>query len=206
MPAKNICVLASGGMDSCVLIGELLRSGQEVHPLYIRSGFRWEAVELYWLRRFLGAVKTRKLKELTVGRALMAGLLKKHWSLGGPGVPPAGSPWDSVYLPGRNLTLLSHAAVFAAQRSIGTVAMATLKGNPFLDAAPAFHRRMEKVFATGLGRKIKVLTPYSRLSKAGVIGRSQGLPLRLTFSCLKPRGKKHCGVCSKCEERLCLGL
>jgi 7-cyano-7-deazaguanine synthase len=40
------------------------------------------------------------------------------------------------------------------------------------------------------------------LSKKEVMERGRRLPLELTFSCLNPRGKMHCGACNKCAERM----
>ena len=52
-----LAVLISGGLDSAILLGEALRGGAAVHPLYVRNGLSWEAVELPHLRRFLEAVR-----------------------------------------------------------------------------------------------------------------------------------------------------
>ncbi|HEY5599987.1 MAG TPA: 7-cyano-7-deazaguanine synthase, partial [Candidatus Manganitrophaceae bacterium] len=32
--------------------------------------------------------------------------------------------------------------------------------------------------------------------------RGRGLPLELTFSCIAPKGRLHCGRCNKCAERI----
>ena len=198
----RVCVLVSGGIDSCVLTAEMLRRGHEVHPLYVREGLRWESAELYWLRRFLRRLAAPRLKPLTVLDAPVRALWgKSHWSLSGRGVPKVGSPWIKVYLPGRNLLLLAQAGVFCSSRGIGAIAVALLKGNPFRDATPAFRRSMERSLAEALGRPISILVPYNKLDKAAMSQRVPGLPLELTFSCLAPRGLRHCGVCAKCEER-----
>jgi 7-cyano-7-deazaguanine synthase len=196
----RVCVLASGGFDSAVLIGHLLSRGCEVYPLYVRAGHYWEKAELHWLRRYLRAVKRPKLKELTVSDAPVSGLWKSHWSLDGKRVPGAHSSWDSVYLPGRNLLLLSEAAVFCQARDIGWIAQGILKGNPFSDASPRFRAAMERAVAAGLELKIRMVAPFSKLNKAQVGALGRGLPLRFAFSCLKPNGLKHCGRCNKCEE------
>ena len=49
-----ICVLASGGLDSAVLVATLARR-RRVHPLYVRSGLNWEWAERALLARFLAA-------------------------------------------------------------------------------------------------------------------------------------------------------
>jgi len=116
-------------------------------------------------------------------------------------VPSASSSWSSVYLPGRNLLLLSQAGVFCSLHRVSSVAQGLLKGNPFADATPRFRRAMAGAVNAALGGRIKIMAPYSRLSKIQVLNIIPGFPFELTFSCLKPRGKAHCGACNKCEER-----
>lgn len=200
-PDKRVCVLVSGGVDSSVLAAEMLERGYEVHPLYVRSGFYWEKAELHWLKALLRAFRGPRLKALTVAEVPMAWVLGRHWSFSGRGVPQASSPDESVYLCGRNLVLLGQGGIFCATRGIPLLALAALKGNPFPDAKPRFLRLMGAALKAALGSGVRILTPYSRLSKAQVARRIKGFPARLTFSCLKPGGLRHCGVCNKCEER-----
>ena len=203
---RKVCVLASGGFDSCVLIADLLEQGYEVHPFYVSSGFYWEKAELHWLGRFLRALKQPRLKPLTVAATPMAWIMKGHWSLTGKGVPSSRAAWDSVYLPGRNLLLLSQAGVFAATRDIRLVVLGVLRGNPFPDSRPKFLRDMQSAINDALRSRLKVEAPYTRLGKAGVARLADRLgsrfPRELTFSCIRPRGTKPCGRCSKCGERV----
>jgi 7-cyano-7-deazaguanine synthase len=205
--ARKICVLASGGIDSSALIADCLRQGREVYPLYVRCGFYWERAELAWLRRYLEALRGPRLRPLTVTHAPMRELLPaRPWALTGRGVPAAGSAWDSVYLPARNMILLVQAGTFCAARGIPEVALAILKGNPFDDATPSFLKTMERALALSLSRAPKVRAPYLRLSKAQVVRRAGDAPLHLSFPCLQPRGLRECGRCSKCEEKAALGM
>ncbi len=197
----KICVLASGGLDSAVLLGEALRAGHAVHPLYLRCGLAWEKAELHWLRRFLRAVESPRLKPLTVLDVPVRGLYGGHWSVTGRRVPGYRSKDETVYLPGRNLLFLSHAAVFCARRGLAAVHVGTLRGNPFPDATPAFFRAMEETAARALGARVAVRAPFRGLGKDQVLARGRGLPLHLAFSCLSPRGLLPCGRCNKCAER-----
>ena len=200
--AARVCVLVSGGVDSSILVADLLAQGREVHPLYVRCGYRWERAELAWLKRLLRRLASPRLRPLAIVHQPMRRIIGgAHWSLGAKGVPAAGSAWESVHLPGRNLLLFSEAAVFCRLRGIGVVAQAVLKGNPFSDATPRFRRLMEGAIRCALGAPIRLEAPYSRLTKKQVLRRAPGFPLSLTFSCLRPKGSGHCGRCSKCEER-----
>lgn len=202
---KKVCVLTSGGFDSCVLLADFIERGYEVHPFYVRSGFYWEKAELFWLKRFLKALKNRKLKPLTVAETPMKWIMGGHWSLTGKGVPSSRAAWDSVYLPGRNLLLLSQAGVYAATHGIPLVVLGVLRGNPFADSKPRFLKDMESAINDALRSRLKVTAPYTKLGKAQVAALAAHLakrfPLELTFSCLRPRGVKPCGACSKCAER-----
>src|ERR1044072_3542881 len=97
-----ICVLVSGGLDSDVLAAELAER-HTVVPVYIRQGLAWEAVEMYWLRRFLKALKNPRVRPLQVFSLPMADVYAGHWSVKGKNVPGARTPDRAVYLPGRNL-------------------------------------------------------------------------------------------------------
>ncbi len=196
-------MLASGGLDSAVLVATLARR-HAVHPLYVRSGLAWERAERALLARYLTALRRTgariaPLAEVCVPADALYG--RGHWSISGKGVPRAGAAYASNYLPGRNLLLVTIAAVHCARARIGTIALALLAGNPFPDATPRFLRDVGRLAGMALGRRIVVRAPFRTLAKAEVIRRGRHLPLELTLSCARPRGLRHCGRCTKCEER-----
>jgi 7-cyano-7-deazaguanine synthase len=201
---ERVCVLASGGLDSAVLLGTLARR-REVHPLYVRCGLRWERAEEALLERFLGVLRPRPalriapLVRLSLPVAPLYG--SAHWSLSGQGVPGPRAGPASNYLPGRNLLLASLAAVYCARRRIPVIALALLAGNPFPDARPRFLAALGRIASRALGAPIAVRAPFRRLAKEAVIRRGRDLPLALTLSCAQPRGLRHCGRCTKCAER-----
>ena len=205
VPASSpsaVCVLVSGGLDSAVLAHAMARRFARVYPLYVRAGLRWESVEQRWLRRFLKAIAVNGvIQPLAVARLPVDDLYGRHWSLTGRGVPGARSADGAVYLPGRNLLLLSKAAVFCALHGIPVVAMGPLKGNPFPDATPAFFRGFGRLATRALASPLRVIAPFAGLTKTQVIRSGRGLPLELSFSCMSPLGRRHCGACNKCAER-----
>lgn len=188
----SVCILVSGGLDSCVLAAELARRYRQVYPVFVRQGLRWEATELRALRRFL---KAARLPTPVVLDLPMRDLYRGHWSVTGKAPPAAESADEAVFLPGRNLLLLSKTAVFCQLHGIGPLAVGSLAGNPFSDATPAFFRAFSRLAG------VRVIAPYRQLSKPQVIRRGRGLPLHLTFSCLAPHRGQHCGACNKCAER-----
>jgi 7-cyano-7-deazaguanine synthase len=199
--AAACAVLISGGLDSAILLGELLRTSPEVHPLYVRQGLLWEPPELVALKRFLEALALPSLRPLHVLELPVADLYGRHWSTTGQNVPGADTPDEAVYLPGRNVLLLTKAMLWCQLHQVPAVALAILESNPFPDATPAFFAALEAVVNQGIDGRVTIRRPYAHLSKTEVMQRGQGLPLHLTFSCIHPAGGRHCGVCNKCAER-----
>ena len=62
---------------------------------------------------------------------------------------------------------------------------------------------MARALSLGLAAPIAIEAPFATLHKADVValGRSLGVPLELTLSCMQPQNGVHCGRCSKCRER-----
>ncbi len=203
----------SGGLDSAILAWWLLRKKQTVHPLYFQSGHVWEAAEIHWLRQFLNAVSGPHLKPLQILSSPTDDLYASHWSMTGKKIPGAKSSDWQVYLPGKNLLLITKAAVYCALHKIPVLALAPLKTNPFPDAKPAFFKKLEDACSSGLGFRFKIQTPFLKWKKKQVMQLGLNAPLHLTFSCLAPhpplslrervrvREYRHCGTCNKCAER-----
>jgi 7-cyano-7-deazaguanine synthase len=198
----RIAILASGGLDSSVMLGQIARRGRHVYPVYIRAGLRWESHELRTLRRFVRAIGLKNLEPVTVLRLPMGDVAGDHWSMTGRNVPGYNAEIASNYILGRNLSLLSKAAIFCARNRIGEIAMAPLESNPFPDARPEFFRAFARAVEIGVGIKLKIRTPFAGLSKAEVVRRGADMPLELTVSCACPNGNLHCGACTKCAERV----
>jgi 7-cyano-7-deazaguanine synthase len=196
-----LAVLVSGGLDSAILLGEALRAGAVVDPLYVRCGLSWEAVELQHLRCYLDAVHTAKLRPLTILEMPVRDLYGEHWSTTGRCVPDAHSPDAAVFLPGRNVLLLAKALLWCHLHGVPTVGLAPLESNPFPDATPAFFATYQNAVNQAVGGSVKVWLPYLGLAKSAVMQRGRDLPLGLTFSCIHPIDGRHCGVCNKCAER-----
>jgi 7-cyano-7-deazaguanine synthase len=195
-----LAVLISGGLDSAILLGET-RLQRTVHPLYMRSGLAWEAVELRHLRHFLELVHVPALQPLHILELPVADLYGNHWSVSGRNVPDAASPDEAMFLPGRNVLLLAKAVLWCHLHEVSIVALGLLRGNPFPDATPDFFAALQQVLNQALGGEVRIDRPYAMLSKAEVMKRGQELPLEWTFSCIRPVDGKHCGQCNKCAER-----
>jgi 7-cyano-7-deazaguanine synthase len=198
--------MLSGGLDSAVLAAEEARTSV-VHPVYVAAGLAWEEGEQRVIRQLLGrtpfiegANPVQPLVRLEF--SLRDVYPETHWAL--TGTPPAyDTPDEDVYLHGRNIALLSKAAVYAASRRITRIVVAPLAGNPFPDATPQFFAALNVAFSLGLAAPLEIAAPFAELHKSDVvkIGARLGVPFELTLSCMNPSGTTHCGLCSKCRER-----
>src|SRR5207302_82362 len=119
----------------------------------------------------------------------------------GDNVPDGDTPDEAVYLPGRNVLLLSKAMLWCHLHGVPALALATLRGNPFPDATPEFFQDFESVVNQAIAGEVKVLRPYHDMGKAEVLKRGRAFALEWTFSCIRPQEGKHCGSCNKCAER-----
>lgn len=198
-----LAVLASGGLDSCVLLGEAVRAYPAVVPIFVRVGSVWEGAEFVALTHFCRALNTPNLKPIVELHQPVADLYGPHWSLTGDGVPMIGEPDEASYLPGRNVLLLAKPLLYCAANRIPELATAPLASNPFPDATPEFYDGFAAAVGRAVNARVSVLRPYAamHLHKADVVRRGRGMPLEHSLSCAKPIGGLNCGRCSKCGER-----
>ena len=198
----GVAVLFSAGLDSAVLAAAEARS-IIVHPLYVSCGLAWEQQELAAAEHLLAAPAYRNVQPVTRLEFTVADLYPAdHWALRGT-PPDFDTPDDSVYLVGRNLVLLSKAAIYCAQQGISAIAIGILSGNPFPDATHEFFSILARALSLGLAHGISIQTPFRHMHKSDIVnlGQELGVPLELTLSCMNPRDGVHCGECSKCRER-----
>jgi 7-cyano-7-deazaguanine synthase len=197
-------VLFSAGLDSAVLLAEAAAQPGGAQPVYISAGMAWEAAERAMAERFVAALgRDASLGPLASLSVDMRDVYPpEHWAVRGEA--PAYDTSDSdVYIEGRNVVLLSKAAVFAARAKLSRILIGTLACNPFPDASAAFFEAMSRALSMGLDSPIAIEAPYATLPKADVIrrGAALGVPFELTLSCMQPVNGRHCGRCSKCRER-----
>lgn len=195
-------VLFSAGLDSAVLLADTARDAPAL-PLYVSVGLAWEETELALAGQLLASAPYRRVRPLVPLRFDMRDVYPPtHWAV--RGIAPAfDTPDRDVYLEGRNLVLLTKAAVYMAREGLTRVRLGPLSGNPFPDATPEFFAALQRALSLGLDRPLTIETPFAALHKADVIrlGAELGVPLELTLSCMQPVGGLHCGRCSKCRER-----
>ncbi len=198
---SKVAVLASGGLDSAVLLAEVVGLQLTAYPLYVRAGHPWEDREQAVLENLLARLGAIRCKPLIVLDLPIRDLYGSHWSVSGSVVPDEKSADEAVFLPGRNVLLLAKAMLWCQLNGVPALAQGVLRGNPFPDATNSFYEQFEKVVNQAVGGCVRVLRPYAKLSKAAVMKRGGAVPLLWSFSCIQPQGEKHCGRCNKCAER-----
>ncbi len=201
LPRESLAVLVSGGLDSAILLAESLRFYKRVFPIYIQNGLHWENTELVYLGEFLQRIATPALGKLTVLQQPIEDVYGVHWSTTGENIPDANSADDAVFLPGRNILLLTKSIIWCHLHKIDHIALAPLGSNPFPDATPAFFREFSQVMNQAIMGKVKIIRPYGALNKVSVLQIGRDFPLEWTFSCIQPIDGVHCGCCNKCAER-----
>ncbi len=200
-------VLASGGMDSCVLLAHVAERGV-AHPIYVETGIPWEWAEKRMLDSFIQALNNPKIKPLTTLSLPVKTLYgETHWTMSGETVPEYDAPDETVYIPGRNIILITLAAIWCSLNNVHRIVIGSLAGNPFPDATPEFFDSIANSNGMGLDHPITVEAPLRHIHKDALLAKHAGsLPLNLTLTCSNPQladddAVIHCAVCNKCRER-----
>jgi 7-cyano-7-deazaguanine synthase len=196
-------LLLSGGIDSAVLLDQLLDGGSRVVPFYVATGCAWTSCELNAVHKILGAAGTIHdgLEELVLLEMPLEDLYGDHWSISGENVPDDTTADDAVFMPGHNPLLLLKPALWCQMHGVGQLALATLASNPFDDATPEFFAAFEEMLGRAATERVQIVRPFAHLTKQSVLQLGRHLSLELTFSCLSPTEGLHCGECNKCAER-----
>lgn len=110
----------------------------------------------------------------------------------------------STVVPFRNGIMLAVAAGLAESRGLKAVMIANHSGDHAIypDCRPGFVKAMSEAVAQGTYEGLRVVAPYTDLTKAQIIerGAKAGVDYALTYSCYRG-GERHCGTCGTCRER-----
>lgn len=110
----------------------------------------------------------------------------------------------STVVPFRNGVMLAVAAGIAESNGLTKVLIANHGGDHTIypDCRPEFIAAMDAAVEAGTFARVRVVAPYTNISKADIArrGRALGIDYAETWSCYKG-GHVHCGTCSTCVER-----
>lgn len=201
MALLKACALVSGGLETNLLLHIALQQNREVYPLYIACGFFWEEQEILSLKKFLQKYSHPALKKLTIHEKPLRDIYPDLWAYHPEKFPDQNSPLGSVYLPGRNLTLLVEGSFLAQRHGLQEIWIGVLGKNPYPDATRKFFDEFENLHVQAFKNSIKIQTPFQSLRKGELIAKYPDFPYTLNVTCLRPQGLQHCGTCYKCAER-----
>ena len=110
----------------------------------------------------------------------------------------------STVVPFRNGIMLSIAAGMAENNKLQYIMLANHSGDHTIypDCRPEFVEAMDRAVEAGTWNGVRLLTPYTRISKTDIVRRGLRLGINYdeTWSCYRG-GEKPCGVCGTCRER-----
>lgn len=203
---NTIGLLISGGLDSSILLSNLISNGETVQPFYIRTDVVWQRAEQSALKNYLAKQSNERLLSLVEFEMPMTDLYAQHWSTTGDATPDASTPDEAVFLPGRNALLMIKPAIWAQINGLKRLALGPLVSNPFDDAKPEFFAAYEVMLKFCGRADLQIVRPFAQLHKRDVMKLGRNAPLELTWSCIAPvsistNEFEHCGKCNKCAER-----
>lgn len=111
---------------------------------------------------------------------------------------------SSTVVPFRNGIMLSILAGLAESRDLQQVLIANHFGDHAIypDCRESFVKPMGEAITAGTSNGVKLVAPYTKLTKAEIVARGTrlGVPYGKTYSCYQG-GERHCGRCGTCRER-----
>ena len=213
----KILVLASGGLDSTVLLHKAVKEvgASNVFALNMFYGQKHhKEMECFqWQMEHLN-IENYKVLDLSSIFADYKGCTLLE---GGGDIPHesyaeqlAKKPGTvSTYVPFRNGLFLSVAASVAIQEGCDTIWYGAhaddAAGNAYPDCTQAFIYNMSQAIWEGSGKELEMFGPWAKLNKAGVV--AEGIALGMsheefehTWSCYEG-GDEPCKTCGTCRDR-----
>ena len=197
-PTKTL-LLCSGGMESAVLIAQLVAAGRTPMAVFADYSQRGAVAEREAAEGMCRAAKVRppQLLDLRAEGAAFQSINRLH-----------------IPMPHRNLVLLSLALSWATTLDCSQLAIGLNRDDFAKDAmfeatgavryttgTSAFVDRFRSV-AEVVAPEVEVVLPQADMTKAEVValGSSLGVALDRTYSCMRGR-PRHCGSCLQCKAR-----
>lgn len=200
-------VILSGGMDSTAVLSEVLKmyEAKDVATITFNYGSKHNKKENAAAKKvaeFYGVPNT--LVELPfIDKLFKSDLLKSGGEI--PEGHYADPSMQKTVVPFRNTIMMSIAAGYAESIGAKELWLGNHAGDHavYPDCRKEYTDAMAEVLKLGGYQKIYLCTPFGGITKTMIakIGVENKAPFDLTWSCYKG-GKKHCGKCGTCVERL----
>jgi 7-cyano-7-deazaguanine synthase len=202
-------VLASGGMDSCVLAA-IAAEEHEVAMLHARYGQRTASCEERAFHAIAAFYEVPAERRLVVSLAHLAAIGGSALTDEGIAVPGGELDREGIpasYVPFRNANLLAAATAWAEVLGAEAVYFGAMEedSSGYPDCRGEFIEAFQRVIEAGTKpeTRIELRAPLLHLSKADVVrrGLDLGAPFDRTWSCYE-REDAACGRCDSCLLRL----
>ena len=199
---KDSVIVVSGGMDSVTLLYE--KKDEIALGISFDYGSNHNHNELPF-----AALHCQRLgiEHVVVPLGFMHQYFKSSLLESGDSIPDGSYDEEnmkSTVVPFRNGVMLAVAAGIAESNGLTKVLIANHGGDHTIypDCRPEFIAAMDAAVEAGTFARVRVVAPYTNISKADIArrGRALGIDYAETWSCYKG-GHVHCGTCGTCVER-----
>ena len=197
-------LIHSGGMDSTVLLYQLLEEGHAVKALSVDYGQRH--------RKELEAAATiakdcgveHQTADIRAAAHLLSGSSLTSPDIDVPEGHYAAENMKATVVPNRNMILLSLAAGWAISSQYDHVSYAAHSGDHdiYPDCREEFTQALDQAIQLADWHKVSLHRPFVGITKADIaaLGGKLNVPFAKTWSCYKGL-ELHCGKCGTCIER-----
>lgn len=199
---KKALIILSGGMDSVTLLHEYKENIAMAVTFDYGSNHNQREIPLAKLH-----CERLGIKHIVIPLDFMHQYFKSSLLQGADAIPEghyADENMKSTVVPFRNGIMLAIACGLAESNGLTEVMIANHAGDHAIypDCRATFISSMSEAMAYGTYEHIKVVAPYTGITKGQIAehGKELGLNYAETWSCYKG-GEKHCGKCGTCVER-----
>lgn len=194
----------SGGLDSTVLLAELLAARDEVYALSVDYGQR-HRIELEHAERIAKRFGVPwQIADLSSIAPLLAGSSQTSSDIAVPHGHYAEESMKLTVVPNRNMIMLAVAGGWAISLKADRVAYGAHSGDHTIypDCRPEFAVAVNHALGLADWHRVELFCPFIELTKTQIVerGAALGVDFAQTWSCYEGGGL-HCGKCGTCVER-----
>jgi len=190
----KVVTLASGGIDSTLMMYMLIENKYEVHPLFVNYGQLSYNKEYESYKKICNYLKLKSsiINVSEYGKYIKSGITSKKLDV-----------YKDAFLPNRNLLFLLLGSSYAFQNDIYVVSIGLIKDPIFPDQTLTFLNKAENCIKESLEVDMKILAPLIDFSKKEIYQLSQyyKLPIKDTYYC-HLGNDEPCGKCVACKEHI----
>lgn len=190
----KIVTLASGGLDSSLLMYLLSQKGHEIFPLFIDYGQLSAVNEWQSLKKIS---KNLNLKPYRIdisgfGKSIDSGINNKKLDIK-----------KFAFLPNRNLLFLTVGSAYAFNLSIFNIAIGLISNPIFPDQTKQFLASAEQSIKEALGADMRIIAPLIDLNKMDIyqLAMANNVPIEDIYYC-HSGNEDPCGECIACLEHV----